>query len=273
MIRKSVWLLSAGLAALATPAFAQDAQPSTETGKPTTAPPTQGSTSQAAAVQNKAQEQQSVDTGDIVITATRRNEALSDVPMAVSAVTARDSAQHRRDRHPPAEPACPVAARLLDRLGSRRGSRPHPRHRHGRRQSRPRKLGRRLHRRRLSLAHRRRPQRTRPARPDRGAARPAGHAVRPQHVGRPHLDHHRQAALQPEVSGQVDVGNYNSAPARGEHHRAAHRHDRGPPRRRLREARRLPQGRRSRAAESTIAIAGCCAANCCSSRATIFRSG
>ena len=34
-------------------------------------------------------EQQPVDTGDIVITATRRNQALSDVPMAVSAVTAK----------------------------------------------------------------------------------------------------------------------------------------------------------------------------------------
>jgi outer membrane receptor protein involved in Fe transport len=88
MIRKSAWLLSAGLAVLATPAFAQDAQPTTESGKTTTAPPTQGSTSQAAAVANKAKEQQPVDTGDIVITATRRNEALSDVPMAVSAVTA-----------------------------------------------------------------------------------------------------------------------------------------------------------------------------------------
>jgi iron complex outermembrane receptor protein len=88
MIRKSAWLLSAGMAVLATPAFAQDAQSTTETGKPTTAPATQGSTSQAAAVQNKAKEQQPVDTSDIVITATRRNEALSDVPMAVSAVTA-----------------------------------------------------------------------------------------------------------------------------------------------------------------------------------------
>src|SRR4051794_13229107 len=88
MIRKSAWLLSAGLAVLATPAFAQDAQPTAETGKPTTAPPTQGSTSQAAAVQDNAKEQQPVDTSDIIVTATRRNEALSDVPMAVSAVTA-----------------------------------------------------------------------------------------------------------------------------------------------------------------------------------------
>ena len=88
MMRKSAWLLSAGLFVLATPALAQTTPPATESGKPTTAPPTQGSTSQNAAVQTQAVEQQPVDTSDIVITATRRNEALSDVPMAVSAVTA-----------------------------------------------------------------------------------------------------------------------------------------------------------------------------------------
>src|SRR5439155_24013850 len=70
--------------------FAQTNTPpaTTESGKPTTAPPTEGSTAQSGAVQKKAIEQQPVDTSDIVITATRRNEALSDVPMAVSAVTA-----------------------------------------------------------------------------------------------------------------------------------------------------------------------------------------
>src|SRR5437764_7222842 len=88
MIRKSAWLLSAGLFALATPAFAQTTPPSTESGKPTTAPPTQGVAKQPPAVSNQAQEQQPVDTGDIVITATRRHQAPSDVPMAVSAVTA-----------------------------------------------------------------------------------------------------------------------------------------------------------------------------------------
>lgn len=88
MIRKSMWMLSAGLVALATPAFAQStAQSSTDTDKGA-AQPTDGATSEAAAVQDQAREQQPVDTGDIVITATRRNEALSDVPMAVSAVTA-----------------------------------------------------------------------------------------------------------------------------------------------------------------------------------------
>src|SRR5947209_11590171 len=88
MIRKSAWVLSAVLTVLASPAFAQTQPPSTESGKPTTAPPTQGVAKQPPAVSNQAREQQPVDTGDIVITATRRNQALSDVPMAVSAVTA-----------------------------------------------------------------------------------------------------------------------------------------------------------------------------------------
>ena len=83
MARKSVWLLSAGLFALAVPAQAQVTD--TDQGA---AKPTDGATTEAAAVDNKAVETQPVDTGDIVITATRRNEALSDVPLAVSAVTA-----------------------------------------------------------------------------------------------------------------------------------------------------------------------------------------
>jgi iron complex outermembrane receptor protein len=87
MMRKSAWLLSAGLFALATPAFAQTATSNTDTDK-AGAQPTQGATAEAAAVKDQAREQQPVDTSDIVITATRRNEALSDVPMAVSAVTA-----------------------------------------------------------------------------------------------------------------------------------------------------------------------------------------
>jgi outer membrane receptor protein involved in Fe transport len=88
MIRKSMWLLSAGLCILSAPAMAQSTdQSSTDTDKGS-AEPTQGATAEAAAVQDQAREQQPIDTGDIVITATRRNEALSDVPLAVSAVTA-----------------------------------------------------------------------------------------------------------------------------------------------------------------------------------------
>jgi outer membrane receptor protein involved in Fe transport len=81
MICKSAWLLSAGLVAVATPAFAQ----TSNTNNPAPKPP-QGS-AEAASVQNQAQP--SANTGEIIITATRRNEALSDVPMAVSAVTSK----------------------------------------------------------------------------------------------------------------------------------------------------------------------------------------
>src|SRR3982751_2327982 len=88
MIRKTAWLLSAGLVALASQASGQStSQSNTDTDKGS-AQPTQGATSEAAAVQDQAREHQPVDTGDIVVTATRRNQALSDVPMAVSAITA-----------------------------------------------------------------------------------------------------------------------------------------------------------------------------------------
>jgi len=85
-MRKSVWLLSAALVTIASPAIGQTSQSATDTDK-SSAKPTEGAT-EGAAVQDQATEQQPVNTGDIVITATRRNQALSDVPMAVSAVTA-----------------------------------------------------------------------------------------------------------------------------------------------------------------------------------------
>src|SRR5688572_30161773 len=77
-MRKSVWLLSAGLVALSAPAYAQ--QTDTDQG---TAQPTEGATAEAASV-----EEARGDNSEIVVTATRRNEALSDVPLAVSAITA-----------------------------------------------------------------------------------------------------------------------------------------------------------------------------------------
>src|SRR5258708_15753394 len=84
---KSVWLLSAALVTVASPAFGQTTtQSNTDTDKGS-AQPTSGAT-EGAAVQDQATPAQPVGNGDIVITATRRNEALSDVPMAVSAVTA-----------------------------------------------------------------------------------------------------------------------------------------------------------------------------------------
>ena len=87
MTRKTAWLLSAGLVALAPPAFAQTSQSNTDTDK-SAAQPTEGATAEGAAVDDQAREQQPADTSDIIVTATRRNEALSDVPMAVSAVNA-----------------------------------------------------------------------------------------------------------------------------------------------------------------------------------------
>src|SRR5690242_12915718 len=88
MIRKSSWLVSAGLFALATPAIAETATSKSDTDAqaPQAAQPTGGAAETAAAPSDA---QQPVNTGDIVITATRRNQALSDVPLAVSAVTAK----------------------------------------------------------------------------------------------------------------------------------------------------------------------------------------
>ncbi|HEX8642181.1 MAG TPA: TonB-dependent receptor [Allosphingosinicella sp.] len=75
---KSFWLLSAGFAALATPAYAQD-DVTTPEEAPTSSTPTE-----AAAVQN-----QDPDDGDgqsIIVTAQGRRQVLQDVPLAVSAV-------------------------------------------------------------------------------------------------------------------------------------------------------------------------------------------
>jgi outer membrane receptor protein involved in Fe transport len=90
-MRKSVWLLSAAVFAVPAPLYAQQADP----GQPTEATGPSGeaqvnppNTAEQGAVKNAGIGQQPVDTGDIVITATRRNQALSDVPLAVSAVTA-----------------------------------------------------------------------------------------------------------------------------------------------------------------------------------------
>ena len=88
MVRKSAWLLSAGFIALSVPAYAQQTDTDEVARPQTDAEPTEGATAEAAAVDNQAVENQAVDTSDIVVTATRRNEALSDVPLAVSAVTA-----------------------------------------------------------------------------------------------------------------------------------------------------------------------------------------
>ena len=83
-MRKSFWLVSAGVLALASPAYAQPAEDEVSP------------TAQSGAVDDTgiAQTETAVrDDGDIIVTATRRNQALSDVPLAVSAVSG-DSMQN-----------------------------------------------------------------------------------------------------------------------------------------------------------------------------------
>ena len=79
-MRKTSLLLSVAFISLAGPAFAQDTTPQPAT--PAEAP------AEAANVDEATQEAEQADDDAIVVTATRRSEALSDVPMAISAVTA-----------------------------------------------------------------------------------------------------------------------------------------------------------------------------------------
>jgi len=90
-MRKYVLLLSAAMLAIPGQAFAQQAdpgqptQPTGPSGEEDVNPP---NTAEQGAVKTTDVGQQPVDSADIIITATRRNQALSDVPLAVSAVTA-----------------------------------------------------------------------------------------------------------------------------------------------------------------------------------------
>src|SRR3546814_18754161 len=79
MMRKSFCVFVGGRWARGAPSFAQDAVP--PVGEAT---PTQEAASVDEVVQDEGGAQE---TDDITVTATRRNEALSDVPLAVSAVT------------------------------------------------------------------------------------------------------------------------------------------------------------------------------------------
>lgn len=90
-MRKSIWLLSAAVLAVPAPLYAQQAdpgQPTEQTGPQGPQEVDQANTAGQGAVANSDVSPQPVDSSDIVITATRRNQALSDVPIAVSAVTA-----------------------------------------------------------------------------------------------------------------------------------------------------------------------------------------
>jgi outer membrane receptor protein involved in Fe transport len=77
-MRKSVWLLSAGLSALTTPAFAQDTSQAPAATEP--------SPTEQAAVDPNAQAAADAQPGEIIITAQGRRQVLQDVPIAVTAV-------------------------------------------------------------------------------------------------------------------------------------------------------------------------------------------
>ena len=214
MIRKSAWLLSAGLFALATPAFAQTAQSTTDTDKQAARPDRRARPKARRRRIRRASSSRSTP----ATSSSPRRAATRRCPTFRwrSAPSRRE--QLRNTGATDIRQLNQVAPSLLVSSTSSEGGaarRAHSRHRHGRRQSRPRRLGRRLHRRRLSLARGRRPHRAWSARSDRGAARAAGHAVRPQHLGGPDLDHHRQAALHAGGRGPDRRRQLRHAPRRG----------------------------------------------------------
>ncbi|HEU5481859.1 MAG TPA: TonB-dependent receptor, partial [Sphingomicrobium sp.] len=93
-MRKALLLLSAAILAVPAQAFAQPAdpgqpiEPTGPEGEEEVNPP---NTAEQGAVATDDLSQEPVDSSDIVVTATRRNQALSDVPLAVSAVTAENA--------------------------------------------------------------------------------------------------------------------------------------------------------------------------------------
>ena len=131
--------------------------------------------------------------GAIIVTATKRETNLQKTPIAISVANSSGA-------RPTAMPtACLRPRRRLDPQPARRdlrgapfgADRRHPRHRPVRPEpDRPRPGRRRLYRRRLSRPPAGPQCRAVRHRADRGAARPAGHAVRPQHRRRRGQHHH-----------------------------------------------------------------------------------
>ena len=120
-------------------------------------------------------------TGDIVVTARRTEENVQRVPSSVSAFNERALDRIQATDTTGLQGAVPNLNIVQGRGSSNATNIYHPRHRPARRAADLRPGGRRLCRRRLSVAHPRQP--ARPARPraGRGAARPAGHALRQEH--------------------------------------------------------------------------------------------
>ena len=88
-MRKSVWLLSSALVVLTVPAYAQDNQAASGAAATTGGPDATTSTAASGAVAPAAPaDDADFNPGEIVVTATRRASPLSNVPIAVSAITA-----------------------------------------------------------------------------------------------------------------------------------------------------------------------------------------
>ncbi len=83
MVRKSTWLLSAGLFALSVPAHAQVAAPPSDESPE----PSEPSATEQAAVEPEAQAAADANPDEIIITAQGRTQVLQDVPIAVTSVT------------------------------------------------------------------------------------------------------------------------------------------------------------------------------------------
>ena len=235
MMRKSAWLLSAAMVAVPTPAFAQTEPQPTTRHRPSRRARRPRARPQGAAVDNQAREQQPVDTGNIVITATRRNQALSDVPMAVSAVTADTLQNTGATDIRQLNQVVAVAAGLLDHVGSaERRSRVFAASARSA-TTRPRKLGRDLF---IDGVYR---SRTGVGLTELGPLDrievlrgPQGTLFGRNASAGADLGDHRQAAVHADrVAAQVDVGNYDYRRVEGSVNGPAGRNHRRPARRRL----------------------------------------
>ena len=151
-------------------------------------------------------------TASIIVTARRREERLVDVPIAVTSFSGAQLAErgaHRHHRYRPDRAqrhAGSLARHQLDAV------RLHPRHRPAGSGLRLRAGRRHLSRRRLSQPPAGRGARHLRRRAHRGAARAAGHALRPQHHRRRgQICDHASCPTIPRSSSRATYGTYDQA--------------------------------------------------------------